>query len=227
MSDAWPNRRNSREIGMAEYRDDYITIIAGNFLQPLASAVAKLIEKERAGVPGKSIETETDWSITCVLLAMTMFECWTAWPRQHRADRVPRDDDLKPFYNKLRAELQALPDLDDAFLLRNAIAHNHRWRVELETGEPGKIIAIHHLSGGRGDLQAKIDAEGRTKSGLRIVPSMIDRSDVKLVLERVCDALRVLAENDLMAQSFVKDDAGWPGEKRSRVNIFQIAAAIA
>lgn len=211
---------------MAEYRDDYITMIAGNFLQPLASAVAKLVEKERPGVPGKSIETETDWSITCVLLAMTMFECWTAWPRQHRADRVPHHDELKPFYNKLRAKIPTLPDLDDAFLLRNAIAHNHRWKVELETGEPGKIVAIHHLAGGRSDLQAKIDAEGRTNSGLRIVPSMIDRSDVKLVVDRVCNALRVLAENDLLSPSFLKNVVVWPDEKRSRVNIFQIAAAI-
>jgi hypothetical protein len=55
---------------------------------------------------------------------------------------------------------------------------------------------------------------------------MIDRSDVKLVLDRVCDALRVLAENDLLSPSFLKNVVVWPDEKRSRVNIFQIAAAI-
>lgn len=210
---------------MATTRFDYITMIAGNFLQPLTTTVAKLVERERVGVAGKAIESETDWSATSVLLAMTMLECWTAWPRQHRADRVPNEDDMKPFYTALRSTIPRLPDLDDALLLRNAIAHNHRWRVEVERGDIERIVGIEYLAGGRRNLQAKVDAEGRGTTGLRLIPSMIDRTDVKIVLVLVCEVITVLADHDLLSPAFLKHVAIWPDSKR--LTLFDLPSMIA
>jgi hypothetical protein len=199
---------------MHTFRTEYISIIASNFLQPLATVIAKLVERERRGVAGKPIESETDWAATSVLLSMTLLECWTAWPRQHRSDRVPREDDMRPFYTKLRESIPDLPDLDDALLLRNAIAHNHRWRVEFEAGENERIVSVEYLAGGRRDLQTKVDNEGRSASGLHLIPSMIDRSDVKLVLEKVCAALDVMTKFDLLLPSFMNHVAVWPDGRR-------------
>ena len=195
---------------------EYITILAGNFLQPLVCAVESLVRNPRKGVSGKSNEIELDWAFTAILLSMTMFESWMAWCKHHVPDRVPSSGQLEAFCKELHSMYKAanLPDLTDAVTLRNAIAHNHRWTVEFDLDDGSKKVGMTLLAAGAGNKvkPMPVDQDGRvTPGGLRVVPTLIDRSEVRLVLRGLVETLVILRDEGVLEPAFLNHHAVWPG----------------
>ena len=71
---------------------EYVSILAGNYLQPLATLVDRLVSEQREGLPGiKANEYETDWSVSSILLAVVMFESWLGRVRFDLGANAPQE----------------------------------------------------------------------------------------------------------------------------------------
>src|ERR1700676_1452334 len=118
----------------------YESVIAGNFVQPLTTLISKLVAKKREGVQGKSNEYELDWSLSTILLTVVMFESYLGWVQRHGNAKVQANSSAYKFYEALQSTYpNALPDVTEAFIMRDIIAHNHIWSVDFECGESQKL----------------------------------------------------------------------------------------
>lgn len=213
---------------MAVEVDDYVTILASNYLQPLATLIERLVAKEREGLPGiKANSYEVDWSITSILLAVVMFESWLARVRMDLGAGGPKRYKALEFYNELRTQHGALPDVTEAFVLRDVIAHNHVWNVEFEwDDEEHRLRGLNHVAGGDSKFDVVVDqATGVSKThSLHLVPSLIDRTDVKKVLELIISAMTAMRDAKLLMPQALTGNAVIA--KGQRVTLQEIAALI-
>ena len=183
-------------------KDDFVTIMAGHFQQPIALLLDKLLEKPREGMPGIAANNlEIDWSISSILLIVTMFESWLARIRMDNP-KLGQDDNLSAYYGALRTAEPSLPDLEEVFTLRNAIAHSHTWQVDFEWDDSGsgKLTGLHRKGTPKKAYLNCVDlSSGLTKTlGLHAVPTSIDRTDVSKVLDMVVEALTILMKTKLL-----------------------------
>jgi hypothetical protein len=194
----------------------YDSVIAGNFVQPLVTLVANLVAKKREGVPGKSNEHELDWSLPTILLTVVMFESYLGWVQRHGNTGVPPESSAYKFYEALRDKHpKSLPDVTEAFIMRDMIAHNHVWSVDFEWGESPKVLSIKHVVGGDRKWEQSIDiGKGMTASGLHVIPTMVDRQDVKGVLQMVVGAMESLIAIGALLPQALTSVGVWPGDWR-------------
>lgn len=69
---------------------DYVTVLAGNYMQPLGLMIEKLVSQHRQGLPSiKANEHETDWAISAILIAVVMFEGWLMRVRYEMVPKPP------------------------------------------------------------------------------------------------------------------------------------------
>jgi len=89
-----------------------------------------LVAKRRDGLPGiKANDHETDWAISSILIAVVMFEGWLMRVRYDLgAANAPNKPQALAFYDALR-QTYPLPDVTEAFVMREIVAHNHLWTV--------------------------------------------------------------------------------------------------
>src|SRR5690242_17291072 len=211
---------------MAVTVNDYVSIIATNYLQPLATLIERLVANDREGLPGiKSNEHEVGWSVSTILLAVVMFESWLGWTRLHKAHGTQQFQALA-FYDELRAAHQALPDMTEVFVMRDVIAHNHIWNVQFEWDETEhRLLGLNQVAGGDRKFRNVVDsATGISRTlGLHLVPTLVDRSDVKKVLDQIIGAMTALCAADLLLPQALKGNA-IIGTKGQRVTLFEIAA---
>lgn len=226
---------------MSKKTMQYNSIIAGNFMQPLALLVERLVSKHRPGIEGKANEHETDWTISSILLAVVMLESWLMWVRTVRLtdDQYPKleADDL---YTALRADRCQLPDVREAFVARNVIAHNHIWTTTLEWASESETRHV-----GSELLFPSTDRKGpnrpvsskyaevvdisimRTRTHqIRVHPKQMDRSDTKKVMQLVQSALSGLVREDLLlpqalAKSAFLRPRGRPAHKGTEAHSLQ------
>lgn len=206
---------------------DYVTILAGHFLQPLTTVVAKLLEREREGIPGvQANNIEVDWSVSAILLAATMFESWLGRVRLDQGRTVAAPTIGSQYYAELRRAHATLPDLDELFVLRNAIAHNHIWNVEFEWGAAavGALPVLRHLDGGNGGFRNVVDFDaGLTLThSFHVVPNLIDRTDLSKVLTQIVAALQQLVALRLLQPNVLNHVAIF-GADGARMNLVQLA----
>jgi len=207
---------------------DFVTILAGNYLQPLATLVERLVARQREGLPGiKANEAEIDWSVTSILIAVVMFESWLGRVRLDLGASAPKQYKALAFYDELRAQDASLPDVTEAFVIRDVIAHNHIWEVEFEWADSGHTLrSLNHAKGGDAKFNSVVDiATGLSKGlGLHLVPDLIDRSDVKKVLELIIRAMTALRDAKLLMPQALNGHAVIADGKR--VTLAEIAALI-
>jgi hypothetical protein len=178
----------------------YVSIAAGNFLQPIADLVAKLIAQHRDSMAEvKANEQEGDYAISTILLTVAMFESWLM---RIQYDRGERTDGGFSYYEKLRGK-HDWPDLKEVFVLRNTLAHNHVWEVWYDDSNPQAWVLDHieHLIGCKTkNFKETVDLRlGRTKAHhLHIVPSLVDRTDASAVLILITAAAGALEKAGLL-----------------------------
>jgi hypothetical protein len=193
----------------------YESVIAGNFLQPLTLLVARLVARNRESVPGKTNEIELDWALPVILLTVVMFESYLGWVQRHGSTGVDTEKSAYSFYENLRQKFRELPDVTEAFILRDIVAHNHIWGVDFQWGESKDVLSISHIAGGDRKWERNIDkATGTTASGLHVIPTQIDRNDVRAVLSIVVTAMESLISLKLLLPQALSHVAVWPDGRR-------------
>ena len=204
----------------------YESVIAGNFVQPLTLLVAKLVARSPDNVPGKPHEIELAWALPALLLVVVRFESYRGWVQRHGATGVDAEKSAYNFYENLRQKYKELPDVTEAFILRDMVAHNHVWGVDFQWGESDDVLSISHIAGGDKKWEQNVDkAKGTTASGLHIIPTLVDRSDVKAVLSIVVAAMEALIAIKALLPQALTHVAVWPDGRR--VALRELPAQIA
>jgi len=209
--------------------EEYYSSIAGDFLQPLSTLIQRLLAREPAGLAGiKANHHEVSWSVSSIVLAVVMFESRLGWVHRKQGSLGPSRFNALTFYDDLRTNLPLLPDVTEIFVLRDVIAHNHVWKVRFESNEEGsRLIEMQHVAGGDRKFEEVADMPtGTSKSlGLHLVPSMIDRSDVKKVLNVIVESMTALCDANLLLPQAVTSVAIVDSSGR-RGTLAEVAALI-
>lgn len=165
-----------------------VTVIATDLMQPLGVMVEQL---------GRTRHFERGLSMSVILHAVVMFESWLA---RSRFDANIYEKRALDYYDSLRQTHQSLPDVTEIFVLRDALAHNHLWRLETDWSEEPTTRLLGLILGGDSKYRAATDlSTGLTKAhSLHVVPTQIVKSDAKKVLSIVGEAIQALCEADLL-----------------------------
>lgn len=180
---------------------EFVSILAGNYMQPLGVLIERLVAKPREGLDGiKANEHETDWAISAILIAVVMFEGWLMRVRYDLGATAPNERQALDFYQALQKQ-HPLPDVTEAFVMRDIVAHNHLWSVTFAWDDSGhQLVGSNLMTGGDKKYRQVVDpGTGRTKGHqLHANPKLIDRSDVKKVLQIILDAMQALTREQLL-----------------------------
>jgi hypothetical protein len=178
---------------------DIITIIGESYFQPIADLIARLLEKEAPrpvamGTTGR----ENGYSAAIVILLVATLESYVARVRFTRRDEIARlkgassvPDLLKELYPGLNLHDELL----EVFLLRNLVAHNHLYHLDVSSGG----VAKAEMLGGPLDFGISVnrhyaylvDQKSRKTKflSLNANPAAVDRGDAKRAFEVVWKTL--------------------------------------
>lgn len=196
---------------------DYITILAGNYMQPLGILIERLVAKRREGLKDiKANEHETDWAISSILIAVVMFEGWLMRVRYDLGANAPNEHQALAFYDALR-QTYPLPDVTEAFVMRDIVAHSHLWTVTFAWDDSGhSLVGSNLMTGGDKKYKRVVDSTTGLTIGhqLHANPKLIDRTDVKKVLQIILEAMQALEREQLLMPQALKTPAWlYPGGK--------------
>lgn len=195
---------------MSTGTSEYISILAGNYMQPLGVLIERLVAKPREGLDGiKANEHETDWAISAILIAVVMFDGWLMRVRYDLGATAPNERQALSFYKTLQQQ-HSLPDVTEAFVMRDIVAHNHLWNVTFAWDESGHQLAdAKKVFGGDPKFDQVVDISTRRTRGhhMHVQPKLIDRYDVKKVLQIILDAMQALERASLLMPQALRTTA--------------------
>lgn len=192
---------------------DVITIIGTAYLQPIADLLEKLLKKPISGVgPGGTSGHENGYSAAVIVLLVAVLESYTSRVRFLRRNESTAGSLGTP--ELLATYFPSLPtrsELVEVCLVRNVLAHNHVWHLDVsdyeQAGAP--TLATPRELGFQTNkhYESVVDVPTRkTRTlGLSVNPACVDRSDVRKVFRVVWSTLVFMNTEDFRQTPL----AGW------------------
>jgi len=180
--------------------EGYLSVIGSNYLAPIAAQLEKLAElKQRDPNEVQASPLENGYSVALVILSALMLESYTARTQFMMGKSPP----LPPIaFARREFPETSFPDqIEDIFVLRDAIAHNHLWETKFQWDEElGMKLVSADLADGYGDKKFRevIDPKRRATRlmNLNLYQTRVNRSDGFKVLKSVVNFLRHLESID-------------------------------
>lgn len=197
---------------------EYRTIIGGHFQQPLTTIVYQLVRRDREGTPTAQNAADLDWTLSGILLTVAMFESYLRWVQQQPSSAGLRGDGLG-FYEELQVIHKTLPDVGEAFVVRNVIAHGHVWTVATELDSKGKLTASHELGRRDKPFIRHVSANGTstTPNDLSLIPTLVSRRHFRTILELIIGAMRTMIQLGLLLPQSLNSHPIWPDGSGRRI----------
>lgn len=182
--------------------ESYISFIGGNLLQPIATLLAEMERQEPKGPNDvQASQRENGFSSAIIVLTVIMLESAI-----NRIQYDPNKTKLKPplkFIQNQYPNLAFNNELEELFVIRDIIAHNHFWEAQIYWDEDYKMKlgkADLKFGGDKKFMRVLDQITRKTKIlGLNVFPNRICRSDVKGVLCVAIEFLKYLDNNDARA----------------------------
>jgi len=180
----------------------YISSVAAAFVGPVMTLLDRLFTTPHPGAT--DVQTgaqENGYSISACLLLVVMLEAFIVRAKMITQSAARQERQALDFFRAAYTPSPLLVDVEELFVLRDVIAHNHVWHIQFETtrGRWMKVLS-RVVDPGSGDKKwrAAVDvASGVTrKLKLKVQPTMIDRYDVAVVLDTVLAALVFIDEKE-------------------------------
>jgi hypothetical protein len=182
----------------------YISIFGASLVRPIADLLEKVFSYPHPGSnPVQTGTRENGYAISSCLLLAVFLESFI-----RRATHLSGNS-LKPaekkhaleFLKKRYPSFGLFPAVTEIFVLRDVIAHNHLWRMEYSTDQrTWKDLLSKELDSASGDskFNDSVDLQSGTTMvlGLKVIPTRIDRSEVRKVLDTVLDTLKFIDEKE-------------------------------
>lgn len=189
---------------MPRHLSNMVTIVGSAYFQPIADLVERLLRR-KPHRPNRvqSGYDEHGFSAAVILLLVAMFESYMSRVRYVRPTVVSSKT-----RSALNIALSVFPRLrhrvalEEVYVLRDLLMHNHLWEIEYEWGGPVPMVlkkATLHPSYGDKKFNDRVDMKSyRTKAlGLAVFPSRVDRRDLLKVFETLWKTLLRFEANDL------------------------------
>ena len=184
---------------MVRTKADQVSILGDSYFQPIADLIDRWLARPRPrSTSVQSAYFENGYAASVVLLLVAMFESYVVRVRYIQRATVPKDlrnalDVLNCLYPRLRHRKA----LVDVYVLRDTIFHNHLWEIDyFWGGSPSMVLrtAVKHAAFRDRKYSARVNPNTRrTKAlGLSVVPTRVDRRDVKRVFGTVWKTLLFL-----------------------------------
>ena len=188
---------------MAKNVDSQVSITGSSYFQPIACLIEQWLKHPKPRTNAvQSGYYEYGFSCSVILLLVAMFESYMVRVRYINKNNVPAKvrtalDVLFHVYPGVRNKKA----LTDVYVVRDAIFHNHLWEIEYTWGGPQSmslIGAAKHPAFGDKKYTARVNPTTRkTKAlSLSVVPTRVNRTDVKKVFSTLWKTLLLIENND-------------------------------
>jgi len=201
---------------------DVITVIGFAYLQPISDLLERLLEKSisKAGPAGVS-DHENGYSAATILLLVALLESFTARLRfVRKSEGVSGSLSTPELLPKFFPALDIEDDLVEVCLVRNVLAHNHIWHMDVSdfpaVGAPTlatpKELGFHTNK----EYEHVVDVSIRRtrKLSLNVTPTLVDRSDVRKVFKVVWSTLEFMHAADFRHTPLAGRTVRFQGQRR-------------
>lgn len=176
--------------------ENYVSVIAASLIRPILTLVETL-EAQKPAVPNEVQTGLRENGYSCAITALTVFLLESALNRTRyvRGDKAERD--ASKYFTKISRDPELAADVEEVFVARDAIAHNHLWKARtcvdkgrMRFREPPQLITGY----GNDRLRRVMDPATRLshRLGLNLFPARIWRRDAYITLKTVGRALKML-----------------------------------
>lgn len=179
-----------------------VTVIGAAYFQPIADLFERWLARKRPRANKvQSGFYESGYAASAVLLLVAMFESYVSRLRFVQGARVPANkrhavDVVLSVFPRLRHRKA----LEDVYVLRDALIHNHLWEVEYDWGGNPSMVLRHAAKSdwsGNPRHNKRVNKSCRTKAlGLSVLPSRVDRTDALKVFDTIWKTLLVFESED-------------------------------
>lgn len=208
---------------------DVITVVATAYNQPISDLVEKLLSKpiSKAGPAGVGIH-ENGYSAALVVLLVALLESYTARLRFIRRSEAISGSLATP--ELLGTYFPSLPTKDDLVevcLVRNVVAHNHIWHLDVSdfqlSGAPTIANPKDLGFNTNKHYEHVVDVAARRTRGLQlnICPTAVDRSDVYKVFDVVWRTLKYMNTKDYSHTPLPAASVGFRGKRKNFCDLLQ------
>ena len=184
---------------MSDSTEDYVSVIGSSFLHPIATLLESLESLELKG-PGEVQASSLENGYSAAIVALTVFLLESALNRTRYVQRKSYRARSLDFFR------QAFPGsgldnrLEELFVVRDVVAHNHLWDAKIKYNEHGLELISASLLPEYGDKKFKKVVDWNTRKtrllGLNVFPTRICRADAVIALKCTLDVLAFLEKAD-------------------------------
>lgn len=176
---------------------DQITVVGSAYFQPIADLVEKLLRRTAPEpYPAGTSLRENGYAASIVILLVAVLESYTARLRFLRNDELIAGAKSTPdLLIEYFPELMTKDDLVEVFLLRNLVAHNHIWHLDVsdveKQGAPtlSTPIELGFKTNKHYDSIVDVATRKTKRLNLNANPSAVDRIDAKKVFQVIWNTL--------------------------------------
>jgi hypothetical protein len=179
---------------------DVISVVGSAYLQPITDLLENLLKRPISGKgPAGSSEHENGYSSALVMLLIALIESYTARLRFVRHSEWSSGNLSTPeLLKKYFPTLENKNELIEVFLIRNVLAHNHIWHMDVSDfnnlGAPTlatpKELGFH--TNKNYEQVVNIATRATHLLELNINPTSVDRTDVLKVFKVIWGTLKFM-----------------------------------
>jgi len=182
--------------------NELVTIIGDSYFEPICTLLERLDrfnEHEKGNV--QSGFFVNGFSVSICLLAVACLESYVMRVRyikkasQKDIDKTP----VVEYLPKLYQDFPYTPDINEIYILRDIIIHNHLWELAIVWNDDGmELTNANQKSLGDKKYSAYVDVNKRrtTNLGLTINPIKVGKTEVLKVLQTMWKILIFLEKKD-------------------------------
>jgi hypothetical protein len=194
----------------------YASVIGISLLQPIVSLLKNFpSDYKTEGNDFQVTHFENSHCSAIILLTVVMFEATIN--RARLVDEIYGRIHALDYLNKHHKGRFDIDDLEEVFVIRDVIAHNHIWKAEVNPATMSIIEAKRLDEYGDAKFNRVVDqATRKTKRfGLHVLPTRIGFDDAKIVIKAIVEALKTLESVDSNYVSF------YPPTPSSAIEVFK------
>jgi len=211
--------------------DQIVTIIGDSFIEPICTLLEKIENYVQPNEsPIGSGYYVNGYSVSICLLSVA---CLESYAMRVRYLKKAKGFDLNKssvgkYFSKVFDNFLYDDEINEIFILRDIITHNHLWEFDLYRDENGiKALKEDGKSSGDSKYLNYVDLDSKTtkKLGLTIIPTHVGKRELIVVLKTVWKILLFLENDDSNQCSVSHMYHKYKGRMRGFGEIIELAEA--
>jgi hypothetical protein len=202
---------------------DVISVIGSAYLQPISDLLESLLKQPISGKgPAGSSMHENGYSSALIVLLVTLLESYTARLRFVRRDEnITGNVSTPELLSKYFSEFPNKDELTEVFLIRNVLAHNHIWHMDVSDfdtlGAPTLATPKELGFNTNKHYEQVVNIETRTTRllELNINPTSVDRTDVNIVFNLIWGTLQFMNSQNYSHTPLAGSNVKFRGARRN------------